>query len=163
MLRWFFGLGPKPSYDRWTYWEKIDFWGAIADTVIIGATGLVLWFPSVFCGPLPYTALHIAQVVHSTQALLATGFVFAIHFFNTHFRPDKFPADMSVLTGLVSEEEFEEERSDQYQRLKREGKLDELRREAPSLLTLWCIRIFGFLALAIGLTLLAGMIAAGMS
>ena len=50
MLRWFFGLGPKPGFDRWSYWEKIDFWGAIADTVIIGSTGLMLWFPNFFCG-----------------------------------------------------------------------------------------------------------------
>ena len=26
MLRWFFGLGPRPGFDRWSYWEKIDFW-----------------------------------------------------------------------------------------------------------------------------------------
>ena len=118
MLRWFFGLGPRPGFDRWSYWEKIDFWGAIADTVIIGSTGLVLWFPNFFCGPLPGTTLNIAQVIHSTQALLATGFVFAVHFFNTHLRPDRFPADMSVLTGLVSEEEFKEDRPEYFERLR---------------------------------------------
>jgi cytochrome b subunit of formate dehydrogenase len=162
MLRWFFGLGPRPGFDRWSYWEKIDFWGAIADTVIIGSTGLVLWFPNLFCGPLPGTALNIAQVIHSTQALLATGFVFAIHFFNTHLRPDRFPADMSVLTGLVSEEEFKEDRPEYFQRLEREGKLDALRTASPGRFVLWCIRSFGFLALAVGLALLLGMIAASL-
>ena len=53
MLRWFFGLGPRPAFDRWSYWEKIDFWGAFADTVIIGSTGLVLWFPNFFCCSCP--------------------------------------------------------------------------------------------------------------
>jgi cytochrome b subunit of formate dehydrogenase len=162
MLRWFFGLGPRPGFDRWSYWEKIDFWGAIADTVIIGSTGLVLWFPNFFCGPLPGTALNIAAVVHSTQALLATGFVFAIHFFNTHFRPDRFPADMSVLTGLVSEEEFKEDRPEYFERLEREGKLNALRTTSPGLFVLWSIRIFGFLALAVGLALLLGMIVASL-
>jgi cytochrome b subunit of formate dehydrogenase len=162
MLRWFFGLGPRPGFDRWSYWEKIDFWGAIADTVIIGSTGLVLWFPNFFCGPLPGTALNIAQVIHSTQALLATGFVFAIHFFNTHLRPDRFPADMSVLTGLVSEEEFKEDRPEYFERLEREGKLEALRTTSPGLFVLWCIRSFGFLALAVGLALLLGMIVASL-
>ncbi len=162
MLRWFFGLGPKPGFDRWSYWEKIDFWGAIADTVIIGSTGLILWFPSFFCGPLPGTTLDIAKVIHSTQALLATGFVFAIHFFNTHFRPDKFPADISVLSGLVSEEEFKEERPDYFQRLEREGKLDALRTTSPGLFVLMAIRSFGLAALLIGLALLLGMIAASL-
>ena len=49
MLRWFVGLGPKPTFERWTYWEKFDFWGALADIVIIGSTGLILWFPNFFC------------------------------------------------------------------------------------------------------------------
>ena len=128
--------------------------------MIIGSTGLMLWFPSFFCGILPGVTLNIAAVVHSTQALLATGFVFAIHFFNTHLRPDKFPADMSVLSGLVSEEEFKEERSEQYQRLQREGKLEALRTTSPGLAVLWCIRTFGFVALAVGLALLLGMIVA---
>ena len=62
-----------------------------------------------------------------TQALLATGFVFAIHFFSTHLRPEKFPMDMSMLTGMVSEEELEEERPDYLQRMRREGRLDKLK------------------------------------
>ncbi len=73
MLRWFVGLGPKPGFERWAYWEKFDFWGAAADIVIIGFTGLVLWFPNFFCRFLPGKVLNIAQVIHSTQALLATG------------------------------------------------------------------------------------------
>ena len=81
---------------------------------------------------LPGVTLNIAQVIHSTQALLATGFVFAIHFFNTHLRPEQFPADMSVLTGLVSEEEFKDDRPEYFERLRREGKLDALTATVPS-------------------------------
>jgi len=162
MIRWFFGLGPKPTFERWTYWEKFDFWGAAADIVIIGVTGLILWFPHLFCSFLPGVTLNIAKVIHSTQALLATGFVFAIHFFNTHFRPDKFPADMSILTGLVSEEEMREERPEYFARLEREGKLDELRTTVPSRCVLWGIRLTGYLALMIGLALLAGILLAAL-
>ena len=118
MLRWFVGLGPKPGFERWAYWEKFDFWGASADIVIIGSTGLILWFPNFFCSFLPGVTLNVAKVIHSTQALLATGFIFAIHFFNIHLRPEKFPADMSLLIGLVSEEEFLAERPDYFERLR---------------------------------------------
>ena len=117
MVRWFVGLGPKPGFERWAYWEKFDFWGASADIVIIGTTGLILWFPTFFCSFLPGVTLNVAKVIHSTQALLATGFIFAIHFFNIHLRAEKFPADMSLLIGLVSEEEFLAERPDYYQSL----------------------------------------------
>jgi cytochrome b subunit of formate dehydrogenase len=162
MAGWFVGLGPKPAFDRWGYWEKFDFWGAAADIVIIGSTGLVLWFPNFFCRFLPSTTINIAQVIHTTQALLATGFVFAVHFFNTHLRPDKFPADMSVMTGLVSEEEFREERGDLYERLRAQGELERLRVAAPSRRALWLLRLAGFVAMILGLALLAGMVAAGL-
>ena len=76
MLRWFAGLGPKPTFERWAYWEKFDFWGACADVVIIGSTGLVLWFPYLFCRFLPATVLNIAQVIHSTQAPAGHGIRF---------------------------------------------------------------------------------------
>ena len=117
MVRWFVGRGPKPTFERWAYWEKFDFFGATSDTILIGVTGLVLWFPNWFCMFLPGEAVNVAKVVHSTLALLATGFVFAIHFFGTHFRPDKFPMDVSVLTGIVSEEEMEHERPEMLARL----------------------------------------------
>lgn len=162
MLRWFFGLGPRPRFERWTYWEKFDFWGACADVVIIGFTGLVLWFPQLFTAFLPAVTLNIAKVIHSTQALLATGFVFAVHFFNTHFRPNKFPADLSALTGLVSEEELRHERPDYYERLRANGELEARRALAPSRGKLWMIRLLGFAALGIGLALLIGMIVAGL-
>lgn len=160
MLRWFVGLGPKPAFERWTYWEKLDFWAAQADIVIIGLTGLVLWFPHFFTTFLPALAINIAKVVHSTQALLATGFVFAVHLFNTQLRPDKFPADMSMLTGLVTEEEFREERSDYYERLRQEGLLDSLRRTVPPRRNLWLVTAGGLTVLALGLTLLLAIVSA---
>ncbi|NOX53370.1 MAG: hypothetical protein GXP27_02815 [Planctomycetes bacterium] len=158
MIRWFVGLGPKPTFERWTYWEKYDFWGACGDIAVIGFTGLVLWFPNAFCAYLPGEVLNIAKVIHSTQAFLATGFVFAIHFFNTHLRPEKFPMDMSVLTGLVSEEEFREERGDYYERLRREGALEPLKANAPSRNRLALTALGGALALATGLGLLVGIL-----
>jgi hypothetical protein len=26
MFKWFLGQGPRPVFDRWTYWEKFDYW-----------------------------------------------------------------------------------------------------------------------------------------
>jgi len=163
MLGWFFGISRKPTFERWAYWEKFDFWGACADITIIGSTGLILWFPNLFCSFLPGMTLNVAKVIHSTLALLATGFVFAIHFFATHLRAEKFPADLSVLVGLVSEEEMKEERPEYLERLRREGKLEQLQAIVPSRRQLWLTRIGGLLALAAGLGLLLSMIAASLA
>jgi hypothetical protein len=162
MLRWFVGLGAKPTFERWAYWEKFDFWGASADIVIIGSTGLILWFPNFFCSLLPGVTLNVAKVIHSTQALLATGFIFAIHFFTIHLRAEKFPADMSLLIGLVSEEEMLNERPDYFERLQRQGDLERLRATVPTKWRLRLVKLAGFVALAVGLALLAGIVFASL-
>ena len=162
MVRWFFGLGPKPVFERWTYWEKFDYWAVFWGVAVIGISGLVLWSPNLFTRFLPGEALNVAKVIHSEEALLATGFVFAIHFFNTHLRADKFPLDLAMLAGLVTEEELREERPELLQRLEREGKLEQYRAVTPSARTLWLTRLGGFIALGIGLALLLGILVAAM-
>jgi len=162
MVRWFFGLGPKPVFERWTYWEKFDYWAVFWGVAVIGISGLMLWFPNLFTRFLPGQVLNVAKVIHSEEALLATGFVFAIHFFNTHLRADKFPLDLAMLAGLVTEEELREERPELLQRLEREGKLEQYRTVTPSRRALWLTRLGGFVALGIGLALLRGILVAAM-
>ena len=162
MLRWFVGLGPKPTFERWTYWEKFDLWAASADIVMIGTTGLILWFPNQFCSVLPGQILNVADLIHGKLALLATGFVFAIHFFSTNLRPAKFPMDISILTGLVSEEELEEERPELVKRLRASGQFEQHLVETPSRRTLTLFMLGGFIALSLGLALLAAIVAAMM-
>jgi hypothetical protein len=55
---------------------------------------------------MPGWVLNVATIIHSDEALLAVGFIFTIHFFNTHFRPEKFPMDTVIFTGTVPLEEF---------------------------------------------------------
>jgi cytochrome b subunit of formate dehydrogenase len=160
MIRWFVGRGPKPAFDRWTYWEKFDLWAAGADIVLIGTTGLILWFPNQFCSLLPGRALNVADLIHGKLALLATGFVFAIHFFNSNLRPEKFPMDVSILTGMVSEEEMREERPELVQRLLETGQLKEHLEEAPTTTRFMLAVVGGVLALTLGLALLAGILIA---
>ena len=160
MLRWFVGRGPKPTFERWTYWEKFDLWAASADIVLIGTTGLILWFPNEFCTVLPGQALNIADLIHGKLALLATGFVFAIHFFSANLRPEKFPMDISILTGLVSEEEMEEERPDMVKRLRESGRLEARMVAVPPRRVLALFMLAGFVALSMGLALLVGILVA---
>lgn len=159
MVRWFLFLGPKPTFERWTYWEKFDFiavfWGMFA----IGGSGLMLWFPEFFAAFLPGWSLNVATIVHSDEALLATGFIFTVHFFNTHGRPEKFPMDFVIFNGEMSKEEFIEERADQWKRYEEEGVLDQYVKEKPSGIAYdFFIKGFGFLALFTGLGLLFLMI-----
>lgn len=125
-FKWFFGKGERPQFDRWTYWEKFDYLAVFWGMFVIGFTGLMLWFPVAFSYVLPGSALNLATIIHSDEALLATGFIFAVHFFNTHFRADRFPMDMVIFSGSITEEEMKQERSKWYERLKENGKFDKL-------------------------------------
>ncbi len=118
MIRWFFGLGPKPGFERWTYWEKFDYWAMVSVIAFIGTSGVILWMPNFFCRFLPGSTLNVAKVIHSEISLMAVGFLLAIRYFNTHFRPEKFPMDLSVVTGLVSEEHLRRARPKFLERMR---------------------------------------------
>jgi len=152
-MKWFVGVGPRPRYGRWTYWEKFDYFAVFWGVGMIGFSGLILWFPEQFTLVLPGWFINVATIIHSDEALLATGFIFTVHFFNTHFRPDRFPMDPIIFTGRMSVEEFKEDRPREYEELVASGKLDEKLVEPMHPSMVKAFRIFGFTALTIGLAL----------
>ncbi|MDE2184479.1 MAG: cytochrome b/b6 domain-containing protein [Alphaproteobacteria bacterium] len=154
MFRWFFGLGPRPEFDRWTYWEKFDYWAVFWGIFIIGGSGAILWSKAFVLQFLPGWVLNIALIVHGDEALLAAVFLFTVHFFNNHFRPDKFPLDTVMFTGAMSLEEFKREHRAEYERLAAKGELESRRVPAPSPAMALGSRILGFTLLAFGLVLL---------
>jgi cytochrome b subunit of formate dehydrogenase len=154
MFKWFFGLGPRPVFDRWTYWEKFDYWAPFWGVTIIGVSGLMLWFPTVTASLLPGWVFNVATIFHGEEALLAIIFLFTVHFFNNHFRPDKFPLDIVMFTGAVPLEEFKREHTLEYDRLVETGQLSKYLVDAPSPSLTRASRILGFTLIAIGLLLL---------
>ncbi len=154
-LKWFLGRGPRPAYGRYTYWEKFDYFAVLWGILIIGSTGLVLWFPEFFTRLLPGWSVNVATIIHSDEALLAVGFIFTVHFFNTHFRPDKFPMDPVIFTGRVPLEELKYDKPREYEDLVAAGKLEEKLVDPIPVQAEKGFRIFGFIALGIGLSLIA--------
>ena len=157
-MKWFVGRGPRPAYGRWTYWEKFDYMAVFWGVAVIGFSGLVLWFPILFTKFLPGWVINVCQIIHSDEALLAVGFIFTIHFFNTHFRPEAFPMDTVIFTGHIPLEHFMHERQREYQELKESGELENYIFEKEySRETMRLVKFFGFLFLAIGV-ILVGLI-----
>src|SRR5208337_5327845 len=153
-IKWFLGDGPEPQFDRWTYWEKFDYWAVFWGVGMIGMSGLMLWFPEFFGRFLPGWSFNVATIIHSDEALLASGFIFTMHFFNTHLRPEKFPMDPVIFTGRIDVEELKHERPLEYQRLKEASTLESHMTSAPSNRILCLGAVFGFLAVLVGLILL---------
>jgi cytochrome b subunit of formate dehydrogenase len=157
-IKWYLGKGERPNYGRWTYWEKFDYFAVFWGIMIIGSSGLMLWFPEFFTHFMPGWLINVATIIHSDEALLAVGFIFTIHFFNTHFRPEKFPMDRVIFTGRVSLEEFKRERPAEYEALVARGELEKHLAEPLPPKTIRTIQIFAWSALIIGLGLVLGII-----
>ncbi|MEW6220256.1 MAG: cytochrome c3 family protein [Thermodesulfobacteriota bacterium] len=157
-FKWFLGLGPKPKYGRFTYWEKFDYLAVFWGVAVIGLSGLVLWFPAFFTRLLPGIVVNISWIIHADEALLATGFIFLIHFFNTHLRVEKFPLDPVILTGRIDEEEMRHERALEFAMRRTDGSLREIQTTPPPLWLRNFARAVGWTFVFIGFALLIAML-----
>jgi len=155
MFKWFLGKGPRPALDRWTYWEKFDYWAVFWGMAIIGGSGMMLVYKEAIASVLPGWVFNIATLVHGEEAILAAVFLFTVHFFNNHFRPDKLPPpDIVMFTGTVALEEFRREHPLDYQRLVATGELARHLVDAPSRPMTLGSRLLGITLIAFGLLLL---------
>jgi cytochrome b subunit of formate dehydrogenase len=156
-VRWFFGRGAKPKFDRFTYWEKFDYFAELWGSAFIGISGLLMWFPVQVSRVLPGWIVNLAQIIHSQEALLAAGFILTFHFFNSHFRLEKFPLDTVMFSGRITEAELRHERPRQFERLSAEGRLQELEVRDDWDNWKYVFNTFGMTALVIGLFLAAAI------
>ena len=153
-VKWFLGIGERPKYGRWTYWEKFDYMAVFWGVAVIGFSGLILWFPELFTKLLPGWIINVAQIIHSDEALLAVVFIFTIHFFNTHLRPEAFPMDTVIFTGHVEAEEYKIDRPKEWEEMEKAGTIDDnvVKKEIKSS-WLKVVKFFGYLFLITGLIL----------
>jgi cytochrome b subunit of formate dehydrogenase len=157
-MKWFLGLGPRPDYGRWTYWEKFDYFAVFWGIVVIGSTGLTLWFPVFFTRFLPGAFINVATIIHSDEALLATGFIFTVHFFNTHLRPEKFPMDTTIFTGHMPLAELRRDKPREYAALVAAGKLEQHLEEPQPEIVIKAFRAFAWIALGTGFSVVVWIV-----
>lgn len=153
-MRYFLFLGEPPKFDRFTYWEKLDYWGVFWGMAIIGISGYAMWFAPAFARLIPGSWLNIALLIHGEEALLATGFIFVVHFFNEHLRPHNFPMDVTVFTGSQTEAEFKERHPEEYARALANGELDKMLAQQPSSWVGPVAHVLGGVAVGVGIVLI---------
>jgi hypothetical protein len=117
-------------------------------------SGLLRWQEEFFGNLLGGGVITLADTIHKEEALLATAFIFIVHFFNTHLRAEKFPMDISIYSGRISEKEFKEERPLQWERMQKAGELEELKTKPMSIVMYLISYFWGILALLTGIFLL---------
>ena len=107
MLKFYVGLSPKtPLFDRFNFIEKFEYLALGWGSLVMIATGLVLWFQDQAMQVLPKWTLDVAKVIHSYEALLAFLAIIIWHFYHVHLNPEVFPMSRVWLDGKISEHEL---------------------------------------------------------
>ncbi len=120
-IKYYLGVSKeKPRFGRYSYMEKFDYWAVYWGCIIMICSGTVLWFNNFFMRNFPLIVQHIAKIMHSDEALLATLAIVFWHMYNAHLNPSKFPANMVIFTGELTEEEMLDEHPLEYEELMRQ-------------------------------------------
>jgi formate dehydrogenase gamma subunit len=101
--------GAKPKFGRFGYAEKIEYWAVVWGTILMGTTGLMIWFKMEVTRFLPRWAVEVATTIHYYEAILACLAILVWHLYHVIFDPDVYPLNRAVLDGRVSREWLEEE------------------------------------------------------
>jgi formate dehydrogenase gamma subunit len=118
-LAYYFGLkDSKPRIGRFGYTEKAEYWAVIWGTLIMGLTGLMIWFKISVFGFLQRWWIDVALAIHFYEAVLATLAIIVWHFYHVIFDPDVYPVNFAFLDGRMSEELYKEEHELDYDRAK---------------------------------------------
>jgi formate dehydrogenase gamma subunit len=103
------GKGSRAKFGRFGYGEKAEYWAVVWGTIIMGLTGLMVWFKVEVFNFWPRWVIDVALAVHFYEAILATLAILVWHLYNVIFDPDVYPLNWAVIDGKVSEHYLREE------------------------------------------------------
>ena len=118
MLRYLLYLSEaKPRFGKYNFEQKFTYWFLFFGIGILIVSGLFLWFPLFFTRFLPGGIIPAAKFAHSTEAIVAGGFVLLWHFYHVHVER----LNLSMFTGRLSEEEMRQQHPLEHERLMAEA------------------------------------------
>jgi cytochrome b subunit of formate dehydrogenase len=120
-LRYIFGKGTPPLFDRFSYLQKVDYWAVMLGMQSMGITGLLMWFPEFFSTFLPGHWINVATHFHFHEAILAVMYIGLVHMSDTHLLPEVFPLEKSIFTGKISTEKLRREHPEEWKRMNSEN------------------------------------------
>jgi cytochrome b subunit of formate dehydrogenase len=119
MLKYNLGLSKeRPRFGRFSYIEKSEYWALVWGTVIMGVTGVILWFENTFLGLLTKLWWDVSEAIHYYEAWLATLAIIVWHFYYVIFSPRVYPMNVSWLKGTITEEEMMEDHPVELEEIK---------------------------------------------
>jgi len=99
----------KPRLGRFSYIEKMEYWAVVWGTVIMGATGFILWFENTFLKIVGTEGMEISTAIHYYEAILASLAILVWHFYFIFVNPDVAPMNKAWSKGYLTREQMEHE------------------------------------------------------
>ena len=100
---------PRAKFGRFGYPEKAEYWAVVWGTIIMGVTGLMLWFAIDVTRFLPRWVVDVATTIHYYEAILACLAIVVWHFYHVIFDPEVYPLNWACWDGRVSESWYRHE------------------------------------------------------
>ncbi len=125
----------KPKLGRFSYIEKMEYWAVVWGTVIMGATGFILWFENTFLKIVGTTGMDISTAIHYYEAILASLAILVWHFYFIFINPDVAPMNKAWSKGYLTREQMEHEHPLELEELDRkmQEEKEEAEREAEAM------------------------------
>lgn len=112
----------KPRYDKYDYTEKAEYWALIWGTIIMGATGFILWFPTIVGNWAPTWLIKVSELIHFYEAILATLAIVVWHWFFVIFHPHEYPMSLTWIDGKMTLDTYRHHHEKHFRRVVLEWK-----------------------------------------
>lgn len=89
----------RPHISPHSYIEKVEYWAVVWGALVMGVTGVLLWFNGWAMQQFPKIWLDVATSIHFYEAVLACAAIVVWHFYTVIFDPEVYPMDTAWLTG----------------------------------------------------------------
>ncbi len=112
-----------PPYDKFDPFEKFEYFAVVWGSIVMIATGLMMWFFEITLQLFPKWVYDIALLIHSNEAILAFLAIIFWHLYNVHLKPGVYPMSRIWLDGKVTLRTLKEHHRREYERWLREQRL----------------------------------------
>ncbi|MCK5088081.1 MAG: cytochrome c3 family protein [Melioribacteraceae bacterium] len=117
-MKYYLRISKKhPHFGQYDYAEKAEYWALIWGTFVMGATGLVLWFPTVVGDWAPIWFIKVNEIIHFYEAILASLAILVWHWFFVIFHPKEYPMSFTWIDGKMSLESFRHHHERQFRKM----------------------------------------------
>ena len=118
LIKYNLGLQKEmPLFGRFTCIEKFQYCATGLAVILLGLSGFILWFETLFMMVFPKWMLDLNRLVHSFEATVGFLVLVVWHLYNVHLNPEVFPMSKVWINGKISKEDLKRNHPLEYQRI----------------------------------------------